>query len=88
MTLGKSVSNWVIAAALGLCISMPALAQGQKTLRVLVGFPAGQTTDIVARVISERLAVALGYPVIVENRPGQGGSLALGLLAKSPPEAA
>ncbi len=82
---GKCTWKLLVAASIGLCVSMPAHAQ-QKTLRVLVGFPAGQTTDIVARIIAERLAVALGYPVIVDNRPGQGGSLALGLLAKSPPD--
>lgn len=71
-------------AALSLCSSPPSLAQPQKTLRVLVGFPAGQTTDLVARLIAEKLALALGHPVIVDNRPGQGGSLALGVLAKSP----
>lgn len=75
-----------LAAMLGLALSPGAHAQPQKALRVLVGFPAGQTTDIVARVIAERLAQSLGHPVIVENRPGQGGSLALGLLAKSPPD--
>lgn len=78
--------KWIVAAACGFCLSLPAHSQGQKTMRVLVGFPAGQTTDIVARMVAERLALALGHPVIVENRPGQGGSLALGLLAKSPPD--
>lgn len=75
-----------IACCLVLAALAPlqAHAQPQKTLRVIVGFPAGQTTDIVARVVAERLALALGYPVIVENRPGQGGSLALGLVAKAP----
>jgi len=72
--------------ALACLASAQANAQPQKTLRVLVGFPAGQTTDIVARVVAERLAQVLGHPVIVENRPGQGGSLALGLAAKAPPD--
>ena len=60
-----------------------ALAQG-KTTRILVGFPPGQATDIVARLVAQRLTTALGHPVIVENRPGQGGSVVLGQLAKSP----
>ncbi len=75
-----------VIALLGLAAPHCAFAQPQKALRILVGFPAGQTTDIVARVVAERLAQSLGQPVIVENRPGQGGSLALGLLAKSPPD--
>ncbi len=73
------------ALALGaaLLLSSGALAQG-KTTRILVGFPPGQATDIVARLVAERLTTALGHPVIVENRPGQGGSVVLGQLAKSP----
>lgn len=87
MAFGRIVSVLsAMFAAWTIAVSAPAHAQAQKTLRILVGFPAGQTTDIVARVIAERLGVALGHPVIVENRPGQGGSLALGLLAKSPPD--
>ncbi len=64
---------------------MAAAAQGQgKTTRILVGFPPGQATDIVARMVADRLTVALGHPVIVENKPGQGGSVALAQLAKAP----
>lgn len=85
ITLRRLVTgSAVLAVAMCLAISPQASAQSQKTLRMLVGFPAGQTTDIVARVIAERLSQSLGYPVIVDNRPGQGGSLALGLLAKAP----
>ena len=67
-----------------LAISSAAQAQAGKTTRILVGFPPGQATDIVARMVAERLTVALGHPVIVENKPGQGGSVALAQLAKSP----
>ena len=52
--------------------------------RILVGFPPGQATDLVARLLAERLGPALGETVIVENRPGQGGSIALASLAQSP----
>jgi tripartite-type tricarboxylate transporter receptor subunit TctC len=51
--------------------------------RILVGFPPGQATDLVARLLAERLGPALGETVIVENRPGQGGSIALASLAQS-----
>ena len=57
---------------------------GGKVVKLLVGFPAGQATDMVARVLAERLGAASGDNFIVENRPGQGGSLALAQLAKSP----
>ncbi|HVL77588.1 MAG TPA: tripartite tricarboxylate transporter substrate binding protein [Noviherbaspirillum sp.] len=62
----------------------PAQAQGSKVTRIVVGFPPGQATDLVARLIAERLTVSLGHSVIVENKPGQGGSIALAQLAKSP----
>ena len=64
------------------------VAHAQKTARIVVGFPPGQATDLVARLVAERLGPALGETVIVENRPGQGGSLALSQLAKMPPDGA
>ena len=54
-----------------------------KPLRIMVGFPAGSTPDLVARTIGEPLSRALGQPVIVENRPGVGGNIAADLVAKS-----
>ncbi len=51
--------------------------------RIVVGFPPGQATDIVARLIAERIGPILGETFIVENRPGQGGSIALAQLAKT-----
>lgn len=57
-----------------------------KVVRILVGFPPGQATDTVARFLTEKLQNATGNTYLVENRPGQGGSLALGQLAKSPPD--
>ena len=57
---------------------------GAQLTRILVGFPPGQATDQVARLFADRLAAAIGHPFIVENRPGQGGSLALGQLARAP----
>ena len=68
-------------------VAMPrALAQAGKTARILDGFPPGQATDQVARLVADRLTGALGYAVIVENMPGQGGSIALSRLAKAPPD--
>ena len=59
-------------------------ATTSKVVKIIVGFPAGQATDMVARGLAERLNAATGDNFIVENRPGQGGSLALAQLAKSP----
>lgn len=74
------------ATALATLVCSGVYAQGRfsKTTRILVGFPAGQATDQVARLIADQLQKALDQTFIVENKPGQGGSIALGQLAKSP----
>lgn len=61
-------------------------AESAGFTRILVGFPPGQATDLVARLLAERLGPSLAETVIVENRPGQGGSIALASLAQSPPD--
>jgi tripartite-type tricarboxylate transporter receptor subunit TctC len=55
----------------------------QRPLRLLVGFPAGSSPDLVARLIAEPLGKRLGQAVVVENRPGASGNIAADLLAKS-----
>src|ERR1700761_7364674 len=60
--------------------------QAAELNRILVGFPPGQATDFVARLLAEKLGPMLGETVIVENRPGQGGSIVLAALATSPPD--
>ena len=64
-----------------------AFAQGAATpVRILVGAPAGGTTDTMARIISADLGRALGRPVVVENRPGAGGNIAAEAVARSAPD--
>jgi tripartite-type tricarboxylate transporter receptor subunit TctC len=63
-----------------------AAAWPTKPLRILVGFPAGSTPDLVARTIAEPLSRSLGQPVIVENRPGAGGNIAADIVAKATDE--
>jgi len=65
-----------------------AVAQPGKTLRLLVGFPAGGGTDAIARVLAEHLKDELGVPVIVENKPGAGGQLAAQALKAAAPDGA
>lgn len=66
----------------------PTLAQAWPTrpIRMIVPFPAGSSPDIIARLLTEKLAVVLGQPVIVENRPGAGGNIGTGLVAKAAPD--
>jgi len=64
----------------------PALAQGGKTIRLLVGFPAGGGTDAIARLLAEHLKDELGAPVIVENKPGAGGQIAAQALKAAAPD--
>lgn len=70
----------IVAVALVLGLTS---AKAAEVSRIVVGFPAGQATDIIARLIAERLGPILGESFIVENRPGQGGSIALAQLAKT-----
>jgi len=63
-----------------------ASAQTAKSVRILVGFPAGGGTDAIARLLADRLKDALGAPVIVENRPGAGGQLAAQALKAAAPD--
>jgi tripartite-type tricarboxylate transporter receptor subunit TctC len=77
----------LIVASAGAAFAGTASAQTRpkgKPVKVIVGFPPGQATDNVARMLAERLQRNSGDTFIVENLPGQGGSLALGNLAKAP----
>jgi len=57
-----------------------------KPLRMLVGYAAGGGADILARLLAPRLSEAIGQPIIVDNRPGAGGTIAAAFLANSAPD--
>jgi tripartite-type tricarboxylate transporter receptor subunit TctC len=63
-----------------------AQAWPSKPIKYIVPFAPGGTTDILARTISEKLSVALGQPVVVENKPGAGGGLGADFTAKAAPD--
>ena len=82
---------WLLAAASsGLLGHWPAGAQTapwpNKPIRYIVPFAPGGTTDIIARVVAEKLALALGQPIVIDNKAGQGGSAGTTELARATPD--
>ncbi len=77
----------VTAAGFVTTASIPVFAQStfpSRSIRLVVPFPPGGSTDVAARTIAERLASDLGQPVIVDNRPGAGTTIAAAQVANSP----
>src|SRR5258705_13381829 len=75
---------------LAFALALPSLAPAQeypaKPVRMVVGFPPGGGTDVVARIIAPRYSELLGQSVVIENRPGATGTMAAGQVAKSAPD--
>lgn len=77
------------ATALLAALTLAAPAQAafpDKPVRFVVAFAAGSSTDLVARLIGEQVSVALGQPVVVENKPGAGGNIATTLVMNAAPD--
>ena len=76
------------ALLLGCGLTLGAVAQSfpSKPIRMIVPFPAGGTTDIVARILAQRMSETMGQPVVVENKAGAGGAIGADLVAKAPPD--
>ncbi|MET0680275.1 MAG: tripartite tricarboxylate transporter substrate binding protein [Burkholderiales bacterium] len=75
-----------LIAALAIVTGAEAQGYPTKSLRIVVPFSPGGSTDIFARLIGERLSSALGQPVVIENRPGAAGNIGADAVAKAPPD--
>jgi tripartite-type tricarboxylate transporter receptor subunit TctC len=77
------------AAAAGVAsLALPSFAQAwpARPIKLVVPFPAGSSPDIIGRLVAEPLAQALGQPIVVDNRPGAGGNVGTGAVAKAEPD--
>ena len=86
--VSRPFARFTLAA---LCALVPLTAAAQdgypnRSIRVMVGYAPGGGSDIIARPISQRLQQRMGQPVVVENRPGAGGNLAIEAVAKARPD--
>ena len=78
----------LLALALAATFALVVHAQPfpSKPIKVVVPFTPGSATDIIARTLGERLQASLGQPIVVENRPGAGGTIGALVVAQSPPD--
>ncbi len=84
MKLGR----WITGVVLALCYAQFAMGQAypNKTVHFIVPFTAGSATDILARTFGQKLSEMWGQSVIIENKPGAGGTIGAAVVAKSPPD--
>ena len=82
----------LVAAGTALCLIAPAFAQTQgpayptKPVKLVVPYPPGGPTDIVARLVAQKLSEQMGQPFIIDNRPGAGANTGAELVARSAPD--
>ena len=89
MAKRKRLHLCAMLCAIGILdVERPAAAQSypQKPVRLVVGVPAGGTTDVVARLVGQKIGEQLGQQVVIDNRGGAGGNIGAELVAKAPPD--
>ncbi|HTP82600.1 MAG TPA: tripartite tricarboxylate transporter substrate binding protein [Alphaproteobacteria bacterium] len=89
MTSIARVALWAALLATTGFATAPAIAADQypsRTVKILVGFAPGGTTDVTSRMVAQKLSESLHQQFIIENRPGAGSNIAMGLVAKSAPD--
>ena len=81
------INGGIVAVAMLLCsAAVHAQDWPKRSVQFVVGFGPGSTTDIVARLVGQKLSEALGQPVVIENRAGAGGNIAAQLVKKAAPD--
>jgi tripartite-type tricarboxylate transporter receptor subunit TctC len=79
------MKRWLAALALTPCLAL-AQAYPTKPVRIIVPFPPGGTTDLIARIVQAKFQEFLGQPVLIETKPGAGGSIGAAEAARSAPD--
>lgn len=88
-TIGSRMFWGLIAVGLFVGMADVAAAQGDypvRAIKIIVPLPAGGAPDVVSRIVAERLAVKLGQPVVIENRPGAAHNIGANAVAKAEPD--
>src|SRR5437899_5165464 len=83
---GKSMRLLIGALALAFAGTAQAQTWPDKPVHIIVAFTPGSATDVIGRSVSNELSARLGQPVVIENRPGAGGTIATAQVAKAPPD--
>jgi tripartite-type tricarboxylate transporter receptor subunit TctC len=84
--MNRLVTHAAAAALFFACTTLPAQTFPNRPLKIVVPFPPGGATDILARVLAEKMSAKMGQPVIVDNKAGAAGIIGTDAVAKSPPD--